>query len=319
MELRAPTPTDAEGVHALIAARDVKDLGVPDFTLTDLREEWGLSDVELAKDAVVGEEEGALVAYAIARRAGFMVVVHPYHEGKGWGARLLEWTERRAVEKGHDFRRQWINAGNERARMLLEAAGYNHVRSYARMGRSLDAPVEDPGLPEGVELRALDPQGDAEAVYELDAAAFAGAPDFDVVTLEQFREEHMEAHDLDPALSFVAEREGALVGFLLSRRWDEDEPPAGYVSILAVSPAAQGAGIGTAMLLAAFRAFADAGLRQAVLGVSMENPGALRIYEGAGMAKRFGFETYERPLRDDEKPAGGASTAPLESPPAAGD
>ena len=319
MLLRPGTPADAERVHALMAARDIADLGVPDFTLADLREEWGLSDVELAKDVVVGEEDGSMVAYAIARRMGFVAMVHPDHEGQGWGARLLEWTERRAAEKGHDFRRQWINEGNDSARKLLESAGYSRVRSYARMGRSLDGAVEEPRLPEGVGLRTVDPQGDAEAIYELDGAAFEGFPDFDRVTQEQFREEHLEAHDFDPALSFIAERAGAPVGFALNRRWDEDEPPAGYVAVLAVSPAAQRAGIGTALLLASFRAFADAGLRDAVLGVSSENPGALHIYEGAGMAKRFGFETYERPLRDDEKPAGDASAAPLESPPAAGD
>ena len=319
MLLRPATPADAERVHALMAARDIADLGVPDFTLTDLREEWGLSDVELAKDVVVGEEGDAIVAYAIARRPGFVAIVHPEHEGKGWGTRLLEWTERRAVEKGHDFRRQWINEGNERARELLEAAGYSRVRSYARMGRSLDEPVEEPRLREGVVLRTVDPEGDAEAVYEIDGEAFKGFPDFDRIPFDQFREEHLEAHDFDPALSFIAERQGAPVGFALNRRWDEDEPPAGYVSVLAVSPAAQGDGIGTALLLASFRAFAQAGLRDAVLGVSSENPGALRIYEGAGMAKRFGFETYERPLRDDEKPAGDGSAAPLESPPAAGD
>jgi mycothiol synthase len=307
MRLRPATDADAEAAHAVIAARDIADLGVPDYTLADLREEWGFAQVDLAKDVVVGEaDDGGLEAYGMARRMGVMAIVHPEHEGKGWGALLLEWAEARHAERGDDFRRQWINEGNERAKHLLETAGYRWVRSYARMGRSLDDPVEEPRLPDDVRLRQLDPASDAEAVYELDKAAFSGAPDFDVMPLAQFREQHLETHSLVSEMSFVAERAGEPVGFLTSHRWDEDDPPTGYVALLAVSPEAQRGGIGTAMLLSAFRAYAADGLKEAALGVSMENPRALRIYEGAGMTKRFGFETYERPLREDEKPASDA-------------
>jgi mycothiol synthase len=306
MRLRPVTDADAEPAYAVIAARDIADLGVPDYTLADLREEWGFAHVDLTKDVVVGEEDdGRVVAYGMARRAGVMAIVHPDHEGKGWGTRLFEWAEARHAERGDDFRRQWINEGNTRAKTLLEAAGYRWVRSYARMGRALDEPVEEPRLPDGVRLRQLDPATDAEALYELDKAAFSGAPDFDVMPFEHFREEHLETHSLVASMSYVAERGGEPVGFLTSHRWDEDDPPTGYVALLAVAPQAQRGGIGTAMLLSAFRAYAADGLKEAALGVSMENPRALRIYEGAGMAKRFGFETYERPLRDDEKPASG--------------
>jgi mycothiol synthase len=320
MRLRAATELDAEAAHAVIAARDTHDLGVVDFTLADLREEWGFPDVEIAKDVVLGKDaSGQVVAYGIARRMGVMAIVHPEHEGKGWGSLLLEWAERREAERGDSFRRQWINEGNARAKALLEGAGYEWQRSYARMRRTLDGPLPEVAVPDGVVLRSLDVAADAEVVWKVDAAAFGGAPDFDQVTLEQFRKEGLETHDFDPAASFVAEREGEIVGFVVCKRWEEDDPPAGYVSILGVDPPAQGAGIGSALLMSAFRAFADAGLREAVLGVSMENPRALRIYERAGMTKRFGFETYERPLRDDERTALDDPAPPLESPVPTGD
>jgi mycothiol synthase len=301
MRLRAVTEADAEAAHAVLAARDIADLGVVDFTLADLRQYWSLSEIDLPRDVVVGEDvDGTIVAYAMARRRGMYAVVHPEHEGRGWGALLLDWTERRAAERGDDCRRQWINAGNRRAKALLEGAGYAWVRHYARMGRALDGPLDDPAPPSDVVLRRLDVARDAEAVWRVDTAAFSGAPDFDQVTLDEFREEALLAHDFDPTASFVADRDGEIVGFVVSLRWEEDDPPAGYVSILGVDPAAQGEGIGTSLLFSAFRAFAEGGLREVVLGVSMENPNALRIYERAGMTKRFGFDTYERALRDDE-------------------
>jgi GNAT superfamily N-acetyltransferase len=177
MRLRAATEADAEAAHAVMAARDLADLGVVDFTLADLREEWGFPDVDIAKDVVVGEDESAaIVAYGIVRRMGVVCIVHPDHEGKGWGTRLLEWSENRAAERGQTFRRQFLNEGNERARALLEAAGYRKQRSYARMGRVLDGAVEEPRLPAGVRLRPLDTSADAEELHAVDHAASAVRP-----------------------------------------------------------------------------------------------------------------------------------------------
>src|ERR1700761_1254176 len=103
MRLRPPTPEDAEAVLELIAARDVADLGVPDYTLGDLRQEWELQEVDLARDAVVVEDDGgALVGYALVRSVGAQVIVPPEQTGRGIGSRLLSWAEARGP------RRQWV-------------------------------------------------------------------------------------------------------------------------------------------------------------------------------------------------------------------
>ena len=49
------------------------------------------------------------------------------------------------------------------------------------------------------------------------------------------------------------------------------------------------------MLRSAFAAFAEAGLREARLGVASYNPRALHVYERLGMKERFRFDIYERP------------------------
>ena len=295
MRLRAPVPGDAPAVLAVLAARDLADLGVVDYTLEDLREEWQGSDVELDRDARVAElDGGSIVGYAMVRRPGTLAVVHPEHEGEGIGARLLAWAERRERDRGRETHRQWVAAANERGRELLTRAGYRRVGTYARMARSLggDSPSRLP--PAGYRLRAVDPARDATELHALDAAAFAAAPDYLPGSVQEFTEEHLEAHDFDPALSRVAAVGEEIVGFLLARRWSEEG--VGFVDILAVRPDHQGHGVGTALLCGAFTAFAQAGLREAQLGVHSANLKGLRLYEAVGMSARHRTDVYERPV-----------------------
>ncbi len=295
MRLRAPVFDDAPAVLAVLVARDLADLGVPDITLEDLLDEWGGSDLDLAADVrVVDAGDGHIIGYVIVHRPGTLAVVHPAHEGRGVGARLLAWAEARDRDRGRHVYRQWAAADNESARTLLNRAGYSVARSYWRMVCSLAGERPATPAPARFHLRAVDIARDAAALHAVDAASFGGRPDYVPETLREFREEHLGAHDFDAALSRVAERDGTIAGFLLARCFVDEA--VGYVDILAVDPRHQGRGVGTALLASAFAAFARAGLSEAQLGVASDNPLALRVYERAGMTVRFRFDIYERPV-----------------------
>jgi mycothiol synthase len=294
MRFRAPVLADAPAVLAVFAARELADLGAPLHRLDDLREEWQGAAAELVDDArVVEAQHGEIVAYAEVRRHGTLAVVTPDCEGRGIGARLLQWAEGRERAHGHPLHRQWVAAANESARALLTGAGYAKARSYWRLVRPLDGLGAPGPPPPDLHLRSVDAERDGRRLHALDAASFAGAPDYLPDSFEQFRQEHLEAHDFDAGLSVVAELEGQIVAMLLARRRPEEG--IGFVAILAVDPQHQRRGIGTVLLQHAFAGFARAGLREAMLMVASDNPKALRVYDRVGMVVQLQFDIYERP------------------------
>jgi mycothiol synthase len=295
--MRPPSSSDAPAVLELLLARDVADFGLPDYTLEDLRDEWDDGAIDLTRDAVViddPQDAQRLVAYGILRHNEVLAAVRPDAEGRGLGGALLGWAEEAERTRGRTCHRQRIPASNERARELLATAGYQRQRSYWRLVLELGAVVPVSPAPEGIALRELHPENDAVELHALDALSFAENIDYQPLSLDEFSQLHLFAHNLDPALSRIAVTGGGvIVGFLLARRWEEDR--VGYVDILAVGPEHRRAGLATAMLTSAFAAFAAVGLREAQLGVASDNPRALTVYERIGMTPGFRIDAYERP------------------------
>src|SRR6185295_13920796 len=101
MELRAPRDTDAAAVLDLIVARDVADLGRPDYTLEDVEADWAAPGIELGLDAWLAEEDGAALGYALLDdRGAALITVPPATEGRGVGTALREAAETRARDRG---------------------------------------------------------------------------------------------------------------------------------------------------------------------------------------------------------------------------
>jgi ribosomal protein S18 acetylase RimI-like enzyme len=275
-------------VLQVIVARDIADLGVPDFTLDDLRSDWATPGLALRDDVRVADAEGAIRGYAILLGDDAVVVVHPEAEGEGTGTVLRRWAEARASERGTAVLRQFAYGANDAARRHLRAAGYAPAQHYFR----LRADLSEVPPPTGVELRPFEP-GDAEAVHGLIEEAFAEIEGHTPQTLEQWRGKGIEKAGHDPALWLVTEDDEGIVGAALGERWEADT---GYVAELAVHSRARGRGLGRALLLGVFEAFRGAGLTHAELSVHGRNRGALALYESAGMRATWQAERWEKAL-----------------------
>src|SRR5262249_10335730 len=162
--------------------------------------DWRSSELELSADARVAEHEGTICGYAVVRRSGSLGLVAPDHEGRGIGSRLLARAEEGERERATPPPRQRVVAGNDRGQTLLLASGYTLIHSYYHMNRSLHGLGEPSHPPDGVTLRALDVDADALELHALDAASFKDAADYDPMSADAFREDHLERLDLDREL-----------------------------------------------------------------------------------------------------------------------
>lgn len=291
--LRPSSRDDRDDVLRVLAAREARDLGVADFIRGFLLERWREQRFNPAADAVVAQDGDAVVGYAGLFEQGALVFVEPGHERRGVGSRLREWVEAEAVARRRSHHRQVIAHGNAGGHALLTDAGYRRARSVIQMTKSLEAgsPAPPPGA--GITLAPLDVATDGRALHLADTASFAGNADYEPSSFQSFEQEHLRSPYLDPDVSRVARRGGAIAGFTLCRR---NPDGSGYVDLLAVDPSERGRGLGATLLLTAFEGFARAGLREAWLDVASDNPRGLRLYHRCGMSERLRVGVYEKPV-----------------------
>jgi ribosomal protein S18 acetylase RimI-like enzyme len=286
--VRPPDPAEAPAVLDLIVARDVADIGAPDFTLDDVKADWATPGVSLQDDARVAAEGDAIRGYAILLGDDAVVLVHPDAEGRGTGTVLRRWAEARAAERGTAVLRQFTAGGNDGARKHLRAAGYEPVQHYFR----LRADLADVAQPSADGLRPFRPEDEAH-VHALIQDAFSEIEGNQAQTLEQWRTKGLAKPSHDPGLWLLADDEEGVVGAALGERWEGE---VGYVTELAVDRRARGRGLGRTLLLGAFAAFREAGLRYAELSVHGRNRGALALYESVGMRTTWEAERWEKAL-----------------------
>ena len=287
--VRPPSEGDARSVLQVIVARDVADLGVPDFTLEDLEADWSTPGLALEDDVRIAASGGEIRGYAILLGDDAVVVVHPDAEGEGTGTVLRRWAEARAGERGTAVLRQFAYGSNDAARRHLYEAGYAPAQHYFRLRADL---ADVPGAP-GVPLRAFDAERDEAAVHALIQEAFSEIEGHEFQPLERWRAKTVDKEGHDPSLWLLLEDEDGLAGVGLGERWEADT---GYVAELAVAPRARGRGHGRTLLLGLFEAFRRAGLAHAELSVHGRNRSALRLYESVGMRPTWTAERWEKAL-----------------------
>lgn len=298
LTVRSPRPDEAQAVTDLVIECDIAEIGQPDFELDDLLTDWHMPGFDLARDAVVVADGDRIVAYASFVRGDYVdVYVHPERRNAGIGKELLEWSERRALERrppGEIRVGQVITAGNLGARRLLEKRGYEPVRTYWRMTMPLSESPPPPAWPEGVVVRTFDQERDTRAVYALVQDAFGDNERHTAESFEEWQAFMIDRDAFEPGLWFIAESGGEIVGCVLCPNYEDE----GWIRQLAVARGWRRRGLGTALLRQAMSEFHRRGRRELGLVVdSWNRTGAKELYEYAGMKVAREHVRLEKTLR----------------------
>lgn len=291
MHVRAPRPADAPAVLELIVARDIADVGRPDYTLDDVRADWAAPGTDIALDAWLVEDQSGPLGYALLdERGAALVTVPPASEGRGVGTALRERAEARAIARGEAVVRQYVAASNHAAGTHLRQAGYRPVHRYVRMRMELaNASPPPPGLP----VRAFVAGDDDAAVHALVEAAMAEVAGNEPRSLESWQAAKLGREGFDASLWLLHEDGDGLAGVVLGERWDDG---VGYLDYVAVAARSRGRGLGRAMLLHGLTVLRAAGLTVAELSVQGDNAVATRLYESVGMRPAWTLDRWEKEL-----------------------
>jgi mycothiol synthase len=297
--IRRTSPADLETVVALVTRANLADLGSPETSVQEMREDWGRAGYE----TWVADEAGRLVGYVylFERSPGTVYIdayVHPDARGRGTEEALVRTAEGRARERSVAL----ANAFAVTPAMgdVLERQGYRLTRHHFQMTIDLDGPPPPPEWPPGVAVRTFVPGSDDAEVWELMNDAFRDEYGHVPDPLPRWRERLIETEMFDAGLWVLAHDDGALVGAALSYAY----PDGGWVQGVGVRAAARRRGLGLALLRWTLAAFWERGVTAVALSVDADNPtGATRLYERAGMRVAFRVDRYEKRLAEESPEA----------------
>jgi mycothiol synthase len=296
---------DLPAWHELVRAVEDADAAAERHTVEELRDELvGASWKDPASDSLLGVDSGG-----VPRAFGHVEVrpgdertvrafcwggVHPQWRGRGIGRRVLDWQEARGRQKLAAAARGvpgrllvHAEEGREDVRRLVETAGFAAVRWYVDMSRPLPGPpIPEATLDAGLRIAPFD-SGLSEAVRSAHNESFAEHWGSEPRSPEDWQRLTVGHRSFRPDWTFVVLAGDEVAGYTLASAYEQDWPAQGYTSgwtdLLGVRPAWRRRGLAPALLAASMRAFADAGMERADIGVDSENAsGAMGLYTRLG-------------------------------------
>jgi mycothiol synthase len=261
-----------------------------------------LDQERLPRDCALVERDGRVVAYGRASwdelangdgQIGAILNIDPGVRGQGIEELLVRHAMRRAEELipqlGQDRTTRVVVFMTERDTQQREAAerlGFRLVRSGASLIRPNVADIPDIPLPDGFEIRRIDPGDRAmhRRVYDAAKRAFEGSYGEEAPSENDF-ERFIAEPTFAPALWRVAFHGDDIAGQILNFMAEDRTPDEwiGYTESISVQPEFRRRGLARALLAESLRTVRDAGATKAALGVDLQNPNEARtLYESMG-------------------------------------
>jgi mycothiol synthase len=264
------------------------------------------------QDVLLVEIDGELVGYGRVwwlqeksgtRRYFQSALLLPAWRGQGIRRAMVRHNERRLCEiaaghpeNGERFFDVWVQEGETDWEQVLQHEGYEAVRYRFDMLRPHLEDIPDVPLPEGFDIRPLQPEHHRRLLDALNEA-FQDNWGF----MEYTEEWLANAAQFDTALWPVAWHEdqiaGAALGFIYERENKAHNRLRGVVEIVAVRPAWRRRGLARALLGRALQALQSQGMREAALSTDAQyRHGALQLYESMGFQKVKRTTLWRKPL-----------------------
>jgi mycothiol synthase len=242
-----------------------------------------IGDVDPTMVEIPELDAGTDDGFALLRGSSLDVAVEPSARDAGLGRALAE----AALSEAPADVTVWSHADDPAAAHLAEAFGFAPVRRLWVMERDA-GPDEVPSV-EGVTIRGYR-DSDADEVLRVNAAAFAHHPEQGSMDAADLAERMAEPW-FDPAGLLVADTGSGLLAF----HWTKvHSPEHGEVYVVAVDPAAQGRGLGTAITAAGLTHLAALGVRRIILYVESDNEPAIATYSRLGFRHTSTHVQYAR-------------------------
>lgn len=214
--------------------------------------------------------------------------VHPDHRHGTLEAEMLAWCEQE-IYRLRPNATLWAGARCDRTHYtnLYESQGYQPVRWFNRMERSLADSLPTPQFPVGFIPRQLQGETDVEPWVEMFNHTFVDHWNFHPITIED-RRHHIQRPTFQPDLSWIVVDPtdtfaGFCTGHIFKDQNNRTGRQEGWIVGLGTRRGFRRKGLGRAMLLFGLHQLKKAGMETALLGVDSENPNqAQQLYTSAG-------------------------------------
>jgi mycothiol synthase len=292
VEIREPSEDEAARIAQLLNEHANAAFGETEIAEAEVRHWFGMSDIWIR----VAEREGHLAGYVDAvKRGGDALELDIRTVDREAAAALLAAAQAQPNLEAIAMR-VVVQGDDELLRELIEVDGWRPVRHSYQMRIELHDDLPEPGWPEGITVRTMQP-GEEERVYEANNVAFADDWYFRHQPFETWRSDAFGREDFDRTLVWLAEDNGELAGFSANAWHFSGDPQFGWIGILGVLPRWRRRGLATALLHQSFRDFRRRSATRVGLGVDAQNTtGAVRLYERVGMHVARRNDTYEKRL-----------------------
>lgn len=274
------------------------------------------------RDMLFAEVEGQVVGYGrvwwTREDAGtrlYRQFVHllPAWRETGLRRAMLRHNEGRlrqiAADQPNDgarFLEAWASDTETHWASLLESEGYGGVRYSFEMVRPDLENIPDLPLPEGLEVRPVEPEH-IPLIWAASKEAFRDHWGFSEEEWDRELAEWQEAPTFQPHLWQVAwapandaggdQVAGAVQNFVNEAENEEYGRRRGYTEGISVRRPWRRQGVAKALIARSFRLLKELGMEEAALGVDADNPnGALQLYKSMGFQMVKRHTTYRKPM-----------------------